>query len=395
MSSRSRWLVVLVATPIVAFVTVGGLLGAQRRQAAADFPHQAVFEDVLSLVMNAYVEPVDMEKVLEGAMRGLADTLDTSSAFLLPDDVRAIEAGTPPPAGDVGLVVTRQFYLRVVGVRDGSPAARAGLQTGDYVRQIDGRATRDLSGLAGMRLLRGAPGSKVSLTVIRGNAADPHTFDLVRTAPTGPVVTQRVLPNGTLHVRVTSFTPSVATSLKQIFDAAPKAKITQAVIDLRGTADGRPEDGVAAARLFVKSGTLAVRVGRGTDRTTTDAGPGDGAITLPLVLLVSNGTAHAAEVFAAALVGNDRAELVGEPTAGIAAVQKLVKLPDNHGLWLTHARYFTVDGKDPIHERGLRPTYGVEIPRIGFDELPPATDEPLARAIERARARYLLIKKTG
>ncbi len=179
MSSRSRWLVFLISTPIVLFVTVGGLLGAPKPTAAQDFPNRPVFEDVLSLILNAYVEPVDMEKVLAGAMRGLADTLDTSSAYLLPDEVKTIEANAPQPAGDVGLVVTRQFWLRVIGVRDGSPAARAGLQTGDFVRMIDGKPTRDLSGIAGMRLLRGAPGSKVSLSVVRGNPSDPHVFDLI------------------------------------------------------------------------------------------------------------------------------------------------------------------------------------------------------------------------
>jgi carboxyl-terminal processing protease len=383
MSSRTRWIVLLISTPIVVFVTVGGLIGAQRP--ARDFPHRDVFEDVLSLIMQAYVEPADMSKVLDGAMRGLADSLDTSSAYLTPDEVKAIEANTAQPAGDVGLVVTRQYWLRVVGVRDGSPAAKAGLQTGDFVRMIDGKATRDISTVAGNRLLRGAPGSKVSVTVIRGNAADPHVFDLVRTAPGADAITQKPLAGGGAHVRVSTFAPTAVTGLKTVFDALAKAKVTHAVIDLRGTADGRIEDGIAAARLFVKSGVIAVRGGREPEQTKVEAAAGDGAITMPVVLLVSNGTAHAAEVFAAALVGNNRAELVGEPTAGLAAAQKLVKLPENHGLWLTYQRYFTVDGKTAIHERGLRPTFGVEIPRHGFDELPPATDEPLAKAAERVR----------
>jgi carboxyl-terminal processing protease len=383
-------MVLLISTPIVAFVTVGGILGAQR-PAGRDFPHRDTFEDVLSLIMQAYVEPADMNKVLEGAMRGLADSLDTSSSYLVPEEVRAIEANTAPPAGDVGLVVTRQYWLRVVGVRDGSPAAKAGLQTGDFVRMIDGKPTRDISTVAGNRLLRGAPGSKVSVTVIRGNVADPHVFDLVRTTPGGDAVSQKPLPNGGAHVRVASFGAAAVAGLKTMFEGLAKAKVGYAVIDLRGTADGRPEDGIAAARLFVKSGVIAVRGGREAERTKIEAGAGDGAITMPVALLVSNGTANAAELFSAALVGNNRAELVGEPTAGLAAVQKLVKLPENHGLWLTYQRYFTVDGKTAIHERGLRPTFGVEIPRLGFDELPPATDEPLAKAADRVRG---TLKKT-
>ena len=169
MTSRTRWFVFLVSTPLVVLVTVGGLIGTPRAAAQQSFSHLRVFEDVVSLVMNAYVEDVNIDKVMDGAMRGLAEGLDTSSAYLQPEEVRAFENKAPLPAGDVGLVVTRQYYLRVLGVRDGSPAARAGLQSGDYIRMIDSTPTRDMSGLAGTRLLRGVPGSKVSLTIIRGN----------------------------------------------------------------------------------------------------------------------------------------------------------------------------------------------------------------------------------
>lgn len=387
MSSRARWLIVLISTPLVVLVTVGGLIGAPRTVSQDGFKDLRIFQDVAGLIAQAYVEEVDMERVMEGAMHGLADGLDPSSAYLTPDEVRAVESRAALPAGDVGLVVTRQFYLRVVGVRDGSPAARAGLQTGDYLRTIDKRPTRDMSAITGARLLRGAPGTKVSLIVIRGNAADPHPIDLTREPATGELVTMKPLAGGVAHVRVAGFGPGTAAALKRIFDGLAAQKLTSAVIDLRGTADGSADDGVAAARLFVKSGTLAIRAGRAPARVTIQADPGDGALVSSVALLVSNGTAHAAEVFAAALSGNNRAELVGEPTAGIAAVQKLVKLPQNYGLWLTTERYLTVDGVGPIHERGLRPTLAVAIPTVAFDEVPPTTDEPLNKAADRLRTK--------
>ena len=381
MSSKSRWAVFLVSTPLVVLVAIGGMLGASTEPQQRNDTNLAVFRDVLTLVMQNYVEPVDIDRVFEGAMRGLAEGMDASSAYLTPDEVRAIESTTPMAPADVGLVVTRQFYLRVVGVRDGSPAAKAGLQTGDYIRMIDQKPTRDMSAVTGARLLRGAAGSKVSLTVIRGNPADPHPIDLVRALPSGGI-TMETQPGGFARVRVASFTPDASNVLRGIFDQLANQKVGGAVIDLRGTADGDLETGIAAARLFVKSGTLGIRAGRKTEKVTTTAAPGDGAITMPVVLLVSNGTANAAEVFAAALLGNDRAELVGEPTAGIAARQRLVRLPENFGLWITYERYLTVDGAHPIHERGLRPTVGVEMPVVGFDEVPPTTDQPLTRAIE-------------
>ena len=134
MSTRARWVVFAVSTPIVALIMIGGLMGAPRAavQQGAN-PHLRVFEDVIQLVMAAYVEPVDADRVMDGAMKGLTESLDTSSAFLQPDEVKAIESKTELPAGEIGVTVTRQYYLRVLGVRDGSPAARAGLQTGDYI----------------------------------------------------------------------------------------------------------------------------------------------------------------------------------------------------------------------------------------------------------------------
>ena len=386
MSSKSRWLIFLVSTPLVVLAAVGGLLGASSVARQQSMSHLKVFNDVLSLIMSNYVEPVDVDKVMDGAMRGLADGLDPSSAFLSPSEVKAIETAAALPAGDVGLVVTRQFYLRVVGVRDGSPGAKAGIRTGDFLRGIDGKPTRDLSAFTGSRLLLGMAGSKVDLAIIRGNAAEPHTVTLVREAVKPELVTGRKLPSGEAYVRVSSFRAGAAAALGKEIDRLRQAGASSAVVDLRGTADGTPEEGIAAARLFVKSGTLATRAGRSTDKTVVAAAAGDGAITLPVVVLVSNGTANAAEILAAALSDNHRAPLVGEPTAGIAGVQHLVKLPEGRGLWLTYARYLTASG-DPIHEHGLRPDVGVEEPTVAFGDAPPSVDAALTKAVERLKAK--------
>ncbi len=173
MASRSRVFVLALSTVIMVFAFVGGYLG----QAVAKddtYQHLRVFEDVVSLVLNNYVEPVDVSQAMKGAMKGLADTLDPESAYLSPDLVRSLESNDPGGAAEVGVDLTRQYYLRVVAVRDGSPAAKAGLRPADFIRAIDNRPTRDMSAYEGARRLRGAPGSKVSLLVIRGNAADPH-----------------------------------------------------------------------------------------------------------------------------------------------------------------------------------------------------------------------------
>lgn len=385
MTSRSRVLVLAISTPIIAFAFIGGYLG-QALAKDDTYQHLRVFEDVVSLVINNYVEPVDVREAMKGAMRGLADNLDPDSAFLTPDLVRTREANDPGGAAEVGLDVTRQYYLRVVSARDGSPAAKAGIRPGDFIRAIDNRPTRDMSAYEGGRLLRGAPGSKVSLLVIRGNAADPHVVDLVRERVAGPDVTTRMADGTTGYIRVLQFSSESATRIKQAIDGLAKTGATRYVIDLRGTSRGDLDEGIAAARLFVKSGTLGVRLGR-ADRKEPIAGqPSDGAVTAPAALLVDIGTSGPAEVFAAALAGNDRADLVGTNTLGRAARQRLVKLPDQSGLWLTYLRYLTPSG-DPIHEKGLMPDVEVEPADIEFGADAPLPDATLQSALQHLSAR--------
>ncbi len=275
----------------------------------------------------------------------------------------------------------------MIAARDGSPGAKAGLQTGDYVRAIDGTPTRDMSVFEGSRLLHGQPGTKVVLTVIRGNAADPHELTLVREKPAGSPVTGHLVGSDAGYVRIASFRQDVTADLKKQIADLSKSGATSLIIDLRRTAEGPVENGIAAARLFVKSGTLAQESGRDVKAATKIAAKaGDGAIDSPVSLLVTTGTAGAAEVFAAALEGNKRADLIGEHTLGRAGLQKLVKLPENRGLWLTYARYLTPDGK-PIHGKGLDPTVQVDEPDVEFGAPAPTTDPVLDSAVQRAKTK--------
>ena len=380
MTSRTRALVLTISIPVIMFAILGGYLG-QALAKDDTYQHLRVFEDVISLVLNNYVEPVDVKQAMKGAMKGLAEGLDPESAFLTPDLVKAMESNTSAGAADVGIDLTRQYYLRVISARDGSPAAKAGIRSGDFIRAIDNRPTRDMSAFEGSRLLHGAPGSKVSILLIRGNAADPHVVELVRELPAGTEMTSRMADSNTGYVRVVDFTRDSPVKLKQAFDALAKTGAARYVIDLRGTARGDLDYGLGASHLFVKSGTLAVRLTKGDQKEIVTAQATDGTITAPLVLLVDQGTAGAAEVFAAALDGNTRADLVGEHTIGRAARQKLIKLPDTSGLWLTYLRYLT-PSSEPIHEKGLAPDVDVEQPEIEFGSEPPAIDATLQKALE-------------
>jgi carboxyl-terminal processing protease len=399
MTKRTRLSVLLISTPLLAFIVLGNVMG-KASDGDATFQHLRVFEDVVSLILNNYVEDPKVDNVMEGAMRGLADSLDPDSAYLTAAEVRSLDPSAKAPGGDVGIELTRQYYLRVIATRDDSPAAKAGLQTGDYVRAIDGKPARDLSVFEGMRLLRGAPGSKVTLTIIRGNAAEPHQVELVRDRTPGSVVTSKLLAPDLGYVRIASFGPDAAAKVRTQAADLVKEGATRLVIDIRRTAEGAFDTGLEAARAFVKTGTLAQIAGRDPQAKATDKPPakvpasaiketiaaktGDGAIEVPVTLLVTTGTSGAAELFAAALAGNKRAEMIGERTLGRAGLQKLVKLPDGRGLWLTYARYVTPDG-ELIQGRGLTPDVAVDEPDVDFGEPKPAADAILDAAVARIK----------
>jgi carboxyl-terminal processing protease len=382
MSSQTRRLVLWISAPVVAFAIVGGIL-SKSTAGQGTYQNLKIFDNVVNLISSNYVEKADLDKVMHGAMDGLADSLDPDSAFLSADQVKQLETGVTPPAGDVGLDLTRQYYLRVIAARDGSPAAKAGLLTGDFVRAIDGLPTREMSVWEGMRALRGVPGTKVKVTVFRGSANDPHEIELTREATTTSDVTGRIAAPGVAYVRVAAMTAKTPDQVKSQVADLTKTGATHLILDVRRTSGGSLDAGLATARLFVANGTLAMRESKGSERETIAARAGDGAITLPMSILVDTGTSSAAELFASALAGNQRAELIGEHTMGRAASQKLIKLPDGTGLYLTTTRYLTPGGT-PLHEKGLEPTVPVDQPDIEFGQLPPATDPVMDKALERA-----------
>src|SRR5512145_316470 len=154
MTSKTRLSILLVSTPVLAFVIVGGLIGQERTSGDRVFRHLRVFQDVIALVMSNYVEEVKVDKAMEGALRGLAEGLDPDSAYLTAAQVKDIEQKKALPEGETGIELTRRFYLVVLAARDNSPAAKAGLKTADYIRAIDGKPTRDMSVFEGVRMLR-------------------------------------------------------------------------------------------------------------------------------------------------------------------------------------------------------------------------------------------------
>lgn len=384
MTSRSRLFVLLLSTPLIVLVVVGGVLGRSMSPQDSYAPLKT-FDEVVNLIMNNYVEKVEPDDVMHGAMRGLAEGLDPDSAWLDAKEAAAAAKRTAEPKGAVGIELTRQYYLRVVSTRDGSPAAKAGLHTGDFVRAIDDTPTREMSVYTGSHLLRGAPGSKVKLTILRGNAIEPHVVELVREEEPPAAVTGKIVKPGIGLVRIPAFSEKTAADLKTQIAALKKDGATSLIVDLRGTAEGGPELGIAPAKLFVGDGVIVSKESRGAAKQDISAAAGDGSVTMPVTLLVTNGTSQAAEVFAAALSGHKRAALVGEHTLGRAATQELVRLPDGSALWLSTARYLAPSGTS-IQEKGLAPDVEVAEPDVEFGAAPPADDPILDKALEKLAA---------
>jgi carboxyl-terminal processing protease len=370
---------------VLAFAIVGGFMGRAMAQQES-YQFLRIFEDVVTLIVNNYVEEVQPDKVMKGAMHGLADGLDPDSAYLDAEQVKLFDRNGGLASGRTGLEITRQYYLRVVAARDGSPAARAGLRPGDYIRAIDGQSTRDTSVYHGVRLLAGKPGTKVTLAVLRGNAAEPHTVELTREElPVAPV-SGRIAQPGVGLLRVPEFGKGTVDQMRSEVATLAKSGATRLVIDLRGTAFGDVETGLAAARLFVAGGTLAYRQERSKGKEPIAAAANDGSITMPVAVLADNGTSGAAELFASALAGNKRAAIVGERTLGRAAQQRLVRLPDGSGMLLTHLLYLT-PSEAVINEKGLTPDVIVEQPDVEFGQPLPTPDATIDRAIEHLKTR--------
>ncbi|MFL2434640.1 MAG: S41 family peptidase [Vicinamibacterales bacterium] len=385
MWTKTRWIIALASVPVIAFTLIGGYLGSVSA-GENTYRHLRIFEDVVSLISNNYVEEVDLDEVMQGALRGLAEGLDSDSAYLLEEDVDRLERGEALPEGNVGLTVTRRYYTQVVATRDGSPAAAAGILPGDFVRAIDGEPTRFMSAIEADRRLHGQPGSTVTVSLIRGRTQEPYDITLERNTNADLEVTGRLLDtvdtaNEIGIVRIPSFHDDVATQVSDVVTSLTAQGASRLVIDVRNASTGSYPNALDTARLFIDDGTLVILQEQGGTKTPVEASQTGARIEIRMTLLVNYGSSGPAELFVAALSDRERAKTIGQRTAGRVGLQKLVRLPDGTGLWLSYARYLTAS-EEPIHLYGIQPNIPVpvEAPELGE---PLSADDPiLDRAVE-------------
>jgi carboxyl-terminal processing protease len=371
-------MIALVSTVLVGYIAVGSVLG--RVLGDSTYGQLAVFNEVVRIVLEAYVEPVNLDRAMAGARLGLTDALDGESAYLDEEEFRAYQQGARGDA-DIGVLLARRPpFLIVASVRPGSPGEKAGMKAGDIVKTIDGRHTRPLATVTGQRMLRGAPGSVAKLTLLR-IGADPIDVSVTRErlAPLPPQ--GRMLPDGTGYLKVPELPARAGEAVRSEVESLRRSGARRLVLDLRGDGQGVPEEGVKVAEVFLKGGLVTKLVGRKSGEQAFTADASRSAWEHPLAVLVDNGTAGAAEIAAAALLDSGRASLVGEHTAGRAAVQKAIPLPEG-GLVLTVAKYVSPKGT-AIHGKGIEPSVTVAAEESDEEGSgAPAGDPALDKALE-------------
>jgi carboxyl-terminal processing protease len=383
MSPRSRLLVALLSTALIGYVALGSLLG--RVLGDTSYGQLAIFNEVVRLVLEAYVEPVNLDRAMAGARLGLGDALDGDSGYLDPEEFRLYQQPPHEMDADIGAVLTRRFtFLMVVAARAGSPAEKAGLRTGDILKSIDSRHSRSLQATTGQRLLRGAPGSVVKLGILRAGQ-DPFEVSVVRERITPVLPSARVLEEGTGYLKIPEFSPRVADEVRSGLETLKRGGAVRLVLDLRDAAYGAPAEGTRVAELFVNGGVVAKLAGTKVAEQVISADPARFAWDGPLAVLLDTGSAGAAEIVAAALLDAGRGSLVGERTFGRAGVQKAVPLPEG-GLVLTVARYSSPKG-NLIHGRGVEPT----VPVARRPEEPAEDEDPGDPILDKA----LEVLRTG
>jgi carboxyl-terminal processing protease len=363
-----------VKTHLAAFVAgmiVAAALSAQAvPKDVARFKTLDAFAQALATVQTSYVDPVDEKKLIYDAARGMLHNLDQYSTFLPPNRYKHLRQDTEGEFGGVGVTLSpgeiddarpgMQPYPTIDAIVTRSPADVAGLQLDDRLVTVDGITTADngkevANASTWEARMRGASGTRVTVTVLRAGWKEPRAFVLVRAQVKLPTVKERVLDKGIGYLAISRFSEATSSDT-----AAALAKLRSQnaldslVLDLRNDPGGLVDQAIAVADLFLDSGTIVTIRGRQGSVETQSAHKGGVAINVPITILVDHGTASAAEILAGALRDHGRAKLVGTKTYGKGTVQTFFDLEDGAGLKLTTARFYTPKGNS-LESKGLIP----------------------------------------
>lgn len=314
------------------------------------------FSRVLQQVETNYVEPVDDQLLVRGAIRGMLDVLDPHSVFMPPSVYKELRMETGGRFAGVGLEVTiKRGWITVVSPIEGSPADRAGIKAGDRIIKINGKSTREIDLSEAVGMMRGKSGTHVQITIQREDNKHPFDVSVMRKVIQVPSIRAEILPGNIGYARITSFQERTGVDLADVLHSMEKTGPLQGLIlDMRNNPGGLLDQAVSVSDLFLQTGTIVTTESR---RKEVDRRVATGQGTepnYPIIVLVNGGSASASEIVAGALQDNARALIMGSQSFGKGSVQSVMELDDGSALKLTIARYFTPSGRS-IQALGITP----------------------------------------
>ncbi|WP_417915274.1 S41 family peptidase [Candidatus Electronema sp. JM] len=313
------------------------------------------FATILDMVQKHYVNEISSSDIMLGAVNGLLGTLDPHSSYLPPKDFKELQEDASGSFSGVGIEVTvRDGILTVVSPIAGTPAFEKGIKAGDRIIKINGRSAKEMTLNDAIRELRGKIGDKITLTISRDGLTHAQDIELVRALiPQHSVFAFQLAP-GLHQLQISNFQTATTADFKAaVVKAAEKEPVQGLILDLRNNPGGLLEQAVNLADLFIPEGLIVSTKGRGQEQQFL-ARPGAEKYAFPMVVLINEGSASAAEIVAGALQDHKRATLLGTKSFGKGSVQTVVPLPGGAGLRLTTARYYTPSGRS-IQETGITP----------------------------------------
>ena len=405
MNSNLRWMIVGSSTCVVVLL----LLGARTGRAVAHddvYGHLKVYTEVLERIKLEYVEEPDMKSVTLGAINGLLESVDPFASYLNADQYRQYEKSSDSNKASVGLVLAKRYgYVAVVDALAGSPADKANVNTGDLIESINNVATRDMPLAYAEQLLRGDAGSTINITILRLKNPEPEKITLTRAVISYPAITAKMMPDGVGYLHVSSIAGNRVEEAKTKLADLKKDGAKYVVLDLRHCSTGEQANGIALANLFLDKGEIAYLQGQKTPKQDFTAQPGDEVWQGPLVVITNRATAGGAEIAAAALLDDKRAQVVGERSYGDASLRKTIEMDDGGAVIISVAKYYSPSGK-AIQDGGITPSVPLAendgAPELDQDGNPlpgaptkPTEDNLLKQSIELVTGKTTIAQLTG
>ena len=349
-----RKMMLAVSGFLVSFVLLGGVLG---RSLAVEgtYTFLKLFNEVLFLVRNNYVESVKDDTLMEGAYRGMLENLDPMSEYLTADEFKRASRGDRNGPADIGTTLSkRKGYAVIVAAAEGSPAQKAGLGTGDLILTIDHQSTAKMGVWEATQTLQGKAGTPVHLSVIKMMDTRSQNYELVRKTPVRPVLETTLPEAGIGLLRLGGLEEGDGERVRKALESLQAKGARRLLLDLRSNAGPSLDEAVKTASLFIGNGTIVTIADRKAGKTEMQARTGGPVWKGPVVVLVGLGTAGPAEVLAAALRDRSGASLVGDKTWGWGSIQKVIPLPGGDGIRISVGKFLSPGGKD-WNSSGLTP----------------------------------------